>query len=91
MPINFKPLSLAQANLVLAGSEVEIQEAVMDKGYHDNRLLAELAQRGLEKAWRLARERLHSCFRCCITGRRNIPEVAFIPTFALLVGLRILQ
>jgi transposase len=40
-------LSLAEANLVLAGSEVEIQEAVMDKGYHDNQLLAELAQRGV--------------------------------------------
>jgi len=36
-------LSLAQANLVLAGSEVEIKEAVMDKGYHDNGLLADLA------------------------------------------------
>src|SRR5208283_4146828 len=32
-------LSLAEANLVLAGSDMEIAEAVMDKGYHDNRLL----------------------------------------------------
>lgn len=40
-------LSLAEANLVLAGSEVQIQEAVMDKGYHDNQLLAGLAQRGV--------------------------------------------
>jgi transposase len=40
-------LSLAEANLVLAGSEVAIQEAVMDKGYHDNQLLADLAQRGV--------------------------------------------
>jgi transposase len=40
-------LSLAEANLVLAGSEVEIQEAVMDKGYHDNQLLVALAQRGV--------------------------------------------
>jgi hypothetical protein len=40
-------LSLAEANLVLAGSEVEIQEAVMDKGYHDNQLLVDLAQRGV--------------------------------------------
>jgi len=40
-------LSLAAANLGLAGSEVEIQEAVMDKGYHDNHLLAALAQRGV--------------------------------------------
>lgn len=40
-------LSLAEANLVLAGSEVEIQEAVLDKGYHDNQLLVDLAQRGV--------------------------------------------
>ena len=37
-------LSLAEANLALAGSETEIEEAVMDKGYHDNRLLAQLAK-----------------------------------------------
>jgi transposase len=40
-------LSLAEANLVLAGSEVEIQEAVLDKGSHDNQLLVDLAQRGV--------------------------------------------
>ncbi len=40
-------LSLAEANLVLAGSATAIEEAVMDKGYHDNRLLAQLAQRGV--------------------------------------------
>ncbi len=40
-------LSLAEANLRRAGSETEIEEAVMDKGYHDNRLLARLAQRGV--------------------------------------------
>ena len=40
-------LSLAEANLVLAGSKVEIQEAVMDKGYHDNQLLVDLAKRGV--------------------------------------------
>ncbi len=40
-------LSLAEANLVLAGSEAEIEETVMDKGYHDNGLLAELAEQGL--------------------------------------------
>ena len=37
-------LSLAEANLVLAGSETEIEETVMDKGYHDNGLLADLAE-----------------------------------------------
>ena len=40
-------LSLAEANLVLAGNAVEIAEAVMDKGYHDNRLMAQLAERGI--------------------------------------------
>jgi transposase len=40
-------LSLAAANLVLAGSEQEIAEAVLDKGYHDSRLLAELTARGV--------------------------------------------
>jgi hypothetical protein len=40
-------LSLAEANLVLAGSATEIEETVMDKGYHDNAVLAGLAQRGL--------------------------------------------
>ena len=40
-------LSLAEANLVLAGSKTEIEEAVLDKGYHDNELLADLAARGV--------------------------------------------
>jgi transposase len=40
-------LSLAEANLVLAGSETEIKEAVMDKGYHDNGWLADLRMRGV--------------------------------------------
>ena len=40
-------LSLAEANLVLAGSETEITEVVMDKGYHDNGWLAALAERGV--------------------------------------------
>jgi transposase len=35
---------LAQANLVLAGSEQEIEEAVADKGYHKAQTLAECAQ-----------------------------------------------
>src|SRR5271168_3249754 len=38
-------LSLAEANLVLAGSATEIEETVMDKGYHDNGLLAGLAKK----------------------------------------------
>jgi hypothetical protein len=40
-------LSLAEANLVLAGSETEIEEAVMDKGYHDVGMLAGLVDRGV--------------------------------------------
>jgi hypothetical protein len=40
-------LSLAEANLVLAGGETKIAEAVMDKGYHDNSLLTGLAERGV--------------------------------------------
>src|SRR5258708_2503561 len=40
-------LSLAAANLVLAGSETELAETVMDKGYHDNGLLARLAEQGV--------------------------------------------
>jgi transposase len=40
-------LSLAEANLVLAGSQTKIAQVVMDKGYHDNGLLAQLAGQGL--------------------------------------------
>ncbi len=40
-------LDLAGANLVLAGSAAAIEEAVMDKGYHDNRLLADLRKQGV--------------------------------------------
>lgn len=40
-------LSLAAANLVLAGSETELVETVMDKGYHENDLLARLAGQGV--------------------------------------------
>jgi transposase len=40
-------LSLAEANLVLAGHETKMAEAVMDKGYHDNNLLTDLAVRGV--------------------------------------------
>ena len=44
-------LTLAQAHLVLASPQADhapaVQEAVMDKGYHDNQLLVECAQRGV--------------------------------------------
>ena len=39
-------LSLAEANLVLAGSDTEIAEAVMDKGYHDNRFAGGIGPAG---------------------------------------------
>ena len=40
-------LSLAAANLVLAGKATKLAEVVMDKGYHENGLLTELAGQGL--------------------------------------------
>jgi transposase len=44
-------LTLAQSNLVLASPQADraptVREAVMDKGYHDNGLLTECAQRGV--------------------------------------------
>lgn len=36
-------LVLAQANLVAAGSQAAVEELVADKGYHENRLLAQCA------------------------------------------------
>ncbi len=40
-------LSLAQAKVALAGCATEVAEVVMDKGYHDNGLLADCAERGV--------------------------------------------
>jgi len=40
-------LALAEANLVLAGSAAVMEEVVMDKGYHDNRLLTDLREQGI--------------------------------------------
>lgn len=40
-------LALAGANLVLAGSTAVLEEVVMDKGYHDNRLLVDLMEQGI--------------------------------------------
>ena len=40
-------LSLAEANLVLAGSPTKVTEAVADKGYHDNALMSEMSARGM--------------------------------------------
>ncbi|MGH8337768.1 MAG: transposase, partial [Gammaproteobacteria bacterium] len=40
-------LALAAANLVLVGSPAVLEEVVMDKGYHDNRLLTDLREQGV--------------------------------------------
>jgi len=40
-------LAVAEVNLALAGSQTGIEETVMDKGYHDNGLLAGLAELGI--------------------------------------------
>lgn len=40
-------LQLARANLILAGSQTEIEEAVADKGYHDNQLISEVVLQGI--------------------------------------------
>ena len=71
-------LSLAEANLVLAGSQTKIAETVMDKGYHDNGLLAQLASQGLRtyiperrqksRSWTDKPEAYQAAFRA--NGRR---------------------
>lgn len=43
-PTGAETLIVAQANLVQLGSQAEVKELVADKGYHDNRLLAQCAQ-----------------------------------------------
>jgi transposase len=43
-PTGAETLIVAQANLVQMGSRAEVMELVADKGYHDNRLLAQCAQ-----------------------------------------------
>jgi transposase len=40
-------MSLAEANLVLAGSETAIEELAMDKGYHENQMLAKMAAKAV--------------------------------------------
>jgi transposase len=42
-PTGAETLITAQANLVQMGSQAEVKELVADKGYHDNRLLAQCA------------------------------------------------
>jgi transposase len=43
-PTGSETLVVAQAHLVQMGSQAEVKELVADKGYHDNRLLAQCAQ-----------------------------------------------
>lgn len=40
-------LQLAQANLALAGSKMQVKEAVADKGYHDNQFISEVTAAGI--------------------------------------------
>jgi transposase len=72
-------LSLAEANLVLAGSQMKIAEGVADKGYHDNGLLADFETRGLRtyipekrlkhRRWTNKPERFQKAFRA---NRRRV-------------------
>ena len=43
-PTGAETLIVAQANLLQSGSAAAVEELVADKGYHDNRLLAQCAQ-----------------------------------------------
>jgi hypothetical protein len=65
-------LSLAAANLVLAGSETELVETVMDKGYYDNGLLARLAAQGVRTYIPERRQKSR-----CWTGKPGEQEKAF--------------
>lgn len=40
-------LTVAQANLLLAGSAAKVQEVVLDKGYHDNQWLVSCREQGV--------------------------------------------
>jgi len=40
-------LQLAEANLVLAGSQKKIEQTVADKGYHDNQLITAVTEKGI--------------------------------------------
>jgi transposase len=64
--------SLAEANLVLAGRATGVQEAVMDKGYHDNALLVWYAQRGVRT---YIPERRHK--GRCWTNKPAAQQIAF--------------
>ncbi len=68
------PLSVtvAQANLVLAGSPGAVQEVVMDKGYHDNRLLEWCAAQDLRTYLPERRQK-----RRCWTDKPAVQEAVF--------------
>jgi hypothetical protein len=63
---------VTQSNLVLAGSPAEIEEVVMDKGYHDNGLLARLTKAGLRTYVPERRQK-----RRCWTNKPAAYEPAF--------------
>lgn len=65
-------LSLAEANLVLAGATATLEEVVMDKGYHDLELLADCAERGV-RTYLPQREQKHRCW----TDKPEIHQTVF--------------
>lgn len=65
-------LSLAEANLVLAGSQTEIEELVADKGYHDNGWPAGLRAEGLRSYIPERRQKTR-----CWTNKPAAYETAF--------------
>jgi len=52
-------LTLAKAHLVLAGSEATVKEAVLDKGYHDNRFLVSCKDEGVRTYVPERRQKTH--------------------------------
>jgi len=65
-------LAVAEVNLALAGGETEIEETVMDKGYHDNGLLAGLAALGIRTYLPERRQKIR-----CWTDKPAEYEAAF--------------
>lgn len=68
------PLSvtLAKANLVLAGSPAQVREVVMDKGYHDNRLIGWCTAQDLRTYVPERRQKSR-----CWTDKPAVQEVVF--------------
>lgn len=75
-------LIMAQANLVASGTEVAVEEVVADKGYHDNRFLAQCTEwqvrtyiperQQRKRVWTNKPEELEAAFRA---NRRRVRGV----------------